>query len=59
MTDKNASRRPRVVGSNDSAHATALLRIGAPIACPTCGSFTEPADPAGWRCTNDRCVFSR
>jgi len=47
------------VASNDSAYATALLKIGAPIACPTCGAFTEPTDRAGWRCTNEDCVFSR
>ena len=51
--------RPRRVASNDSAYATALLKIGAPIACPTCGAFTEPTDRAGWRCTNEDCVFSR
>ena len=56
MTDKIARRQPRVVGSNDSAHATALLRIGAPIACPTCGKFTEPT-ARGWRCTDATCVF--
>jgi len=57
MTDKTARPQPRVVGSNDSAHATALLKIGAPIACPTCGSFTEPTE-RGWRCTNAKCVFA-
>jgi hypothetical protein len=53
------NHRPRRVASNDSAYATALLKIGAPIACPTCGSFTEPTERAGWRCTNSSCAFSR
>ncbi|HOZ57562.1 hypothetical protein [Nakamurella multipartita] len=57
MTDHD-ERHPRRVASNDSAYATALLKIGAPIACPTCGSFTEPTERAGWRCTNARCVFA-
>ncbi|HEY5882635.1 MAG TPA: hypothetical protein VIU11_27240 [Nakamurella sp.] len=53
----NDERRPRRVASNDSAYATALLKMGAPIACPTCGSFTEPTE-RGWRCTDDKCVFA-
>jgi hypothetical protein len=57
MTDLNGRRQPRVLNSNDSAHATALLKIGAPIACPTCGAFTEPTE-RGWRCTDTTCVFA-
>ncbi len=58
-SSEQPQRRTRGTASNDSAYATALLKIGAPIACPTCGAFTEPTERAGWRCTNDKCVFSR
>jgi len=47
------------VASNDSAYATALLKIGAPIACPTRGSHTRPADsPEGWVCLDSACLWS-
>lgn len=54
---KSPSRRQ---ATDDSAHATALIRIGAPTACPTCGSHTRPADTRdGWLCLNADCVWSR
>ena len=40
-------RRQRRISLDDSADATQLLKIGAPIACPTCGSHTRPADSRG------------
>ena len=50
----------RRTNPNDSAHATQLIRIGAPTACPTCGSHTRPADTStGWVCLAADCVWSR
>lgn len=47
------------VHADDSPEATQLLRIGAPTACPTCGSFTTLHNNLqGWRCTNSACVQS-
>jgi hypothetical protein len=52
-------RRPRHAASEDSAHATQLIRLGAPTACPTCGARTRPADtPDGWVCLDPACVWS-
>jgi len=52
-------RRPRRISLDDSADATQLLKIGAPIACPTCGSHTRPADSReGWVCLDSACVWS-
>jgi hypothetical protein len=54
-----AARRKRHISPDDSADATQLLKIGAPIACPTCGSHTRPADSReGWVCLNSACVWS-
>jgi len=51
--------RQRRASPDDSADATQLLKIGAPIACPTCGSHTRPADtPEGWVCLDSACVWS-
>lgn len=45
---------------DDSADATGLLALGAPLACPTCGSFTEQAaNGSGWRCQDRHCVWGR
>ena len=53
------ARRLRRPVPDDSAHATQLIKIGAPIACPTCGSHTRPADTAdGWVCLDAGCVWS-
>jgi hypothetical protein len=53
-------RTPRPHAGDDSAHATALIRLGAPTACPTCGAHTRPADTRdGWACLNADCVWSR
>jgi hypothetical protein len=53
------ARRLRRPVPDDSAHATQLIKIGAPIACPTCGSHTRPADTAeGWVCLGGACVWS-
>lgn len=53
------ARRPRRAAPDDSADATQLIKIGAPIACPTCGSHTRPADTAeGWVCLDAACVWS-
>jgi hypothetical protein len=36
-----------------------LIKIGAPIACPTCGSHTRTADTAeGWVCLDAACAWS-
>lgn len=52
-------RRQRRISLDDSADATQLLKIGAPIACPTCGSHTRPADSReGWVCLDSACVWS-
>ena len=52
-------RRRRRTSLDDSADATQLLKIGAPIACPTCGSHTRPADSReGWVCLDSACVWS-
>jgi hypothetical protein len=54
-------RRPPSAASltDDSAEATQLIKRGAPIACPTCGSHTRPADTAeGWGCLDAACVWS-
>jgi hypothetical protein len=58
--NKNPSaRRSRRTSLDDSADATQLLHIGAPIACPTCGSHTRPADTReGWVCLDSACVWS-
>ena len=45
MTRKTTTRR---TNPNDSAHATQLIRIGAPTACPTCGSHTRPGRQQHW-----------
>jgi hypothetical protein len=51
--------RRRRASPDDSADATQLLKIGAPIACPTCGSHTRPADTSdGWVCLDASCVWS-
>ncbi len=51
--------RSRRTSLDDSADATQLLHIGAPIACPTCGSHTRPADNhEGWVCLDAACVWS-
>ena len=53
------ARRLRRAAPDDSAHATQLIKRGAPIACPTCGSHTRPADTAeGWACLGRACVWS-
>ena len=52
-------RRPRRGTPQDSADATALIRLGAPTACPTCGARTRPVDTTdGWLCLNPVCVWS-
>lgn len=54
---RTATAHPTV--GDDSADATQLLSLGAPLACPTCGSFTEPAaTPTGWRCLAATCVWA-
>jgi len=59
MSLSHPGRGARRRAPDDSADATALLRIGAPIACPTCGSHTRPADsPDGWACLDEQCVWS-
>jgi hypothetical protein len=57
---KNApASRSRRASLDDSADATQLLRIGAPIACPTCGSHTRPANtPERWVCLDSACVWA-
>ena len=53
------ARRARYDSSDDSADATQLMKIGAPIACPTCGSHTRPAETAeGWLCLDAACVWA-
>ena len=53
------ARRARYDSTDDSADATQLMKIGAPIACPTCGSHTRPAETAeGWVCLDAACVWS-
>ena len=53
------ARRPPSAAPDDSAEATQLIQMGAPIACPTCGSHTRPADTAeGWVCLGGACVWS-
>jgi len=57
--NNGTTRRRRRLSPDDSADATALLKIGAPIACPTCGSHTRPADSReGWVCLDSACVWS-
>lgn len=57
--DNIPGRRPRRGSPQDSADATALIKLGAPTACPTCGARTSPADtPDGWVCLNPACVWS-
>ena len=52
------ARRPRYAAPEDSADATQLIRLGAPSACPTCGTRTRPADtPDGWVCLDPACVW--
>ena len=59
MTSRDQHPPARHAG-DDSAHATALIRIGAPTACPTCGAHTRPVDTRdGWLCLNADCVWSR
>ncbi len=59
MSLSHPGRGARRRAPDDSADATALLRIGAPIACPTCGSHTRPADSRdGWACLDPQCVWS-
>jgi hypothetical protein len=56
---KKLTTRPRHAG-DDSADATQLIRIGAPTACPTCGSHTRPAQtPDGWVCLSASCIWSQ
>ena len=53
------ARRPRYAAPEDSADATQLIRLGAPTACPICGTRTRPADtPDGWVCLDPMCVWS-
>ena len=53
------ARRARYDSTDDSADATQLMKIGAPIACPTCGSHTRPAETAeGWVCLDAACVWA-
>ena len=57
--DIPARRPPRRGSPDDSADATQLIKLGAPTACPTCGSRTRPADtPDGWVCLDAACVWS-
>ena len=59
MTSRENHSPRRRHAPDDSAHATQLIKIGAPIACPTCGSHTRPADtPTGWACLAPTCVWS-
>ena len=60
MTYGNSpSRRKRRASPDDSADATALIKLGAPIACPTCGAHTRRADSTeGWVCLDRSCVWS-
>ena len=60
MTSRDVpARGPRCAAPDDSADATQLIKMGAPIACPTCGSHTRPADTAdGWVCLDAGCVWS-
>ncbi|MEP6561062.1 MAG: hypothetical protein ABJD68_08300 [Nakamurella sp.] len=59
LTKNVPAHRARRNPLDDSAHATQLLHIGAPIACPTCGSHTRPADTReGWVCLDPACVWS-
>lgn len=46
--------------TDDSPDATALILLGHPIACPTCGSHTRLAQNSstGWLCQNPACTFS-
>lgn len=63
MTRSPAQRPPsrtRRTSYDDSADATALLRIGAPLACPICGTHTRPADSGqGWVCLKADCVWAK
>lgn len=44
---------------DDSPDSIRLMSIGAPIACPTCGSHTRSADTReGWACLDTACVWS-
>jgi hypothetical protein len=59
LSNNAPNRRQRRISPDDSADATQLLKIGAPIACPTCGAHTRPADsPEGWVCLDSSCVWS-
>ena len=59
MFGERIKRTSTLTVTDDSPHATELILRGAPIACPTCGSFTRPADTQdGWLCTNPTCAFS-
>ena len=59
LSKRTAAQRNRRASLDDSADATQLLKLGAPIACPTCGSHTRPADTReGWVCLDSACVWS-
>lgn len=60
MFGERTKARPRPLPNpDDSPDATTLLLRNAPIACPTCGAHTRPADNTqGWLCTSPACVFS-
>lgn len=59
LSNRGTGPSRRRAAPDDSADATQLLRIGAPIACPTCGSHTRPTDtPEGWACLDAQCVWS-
>ena len=59
MGENVPAHGPRRTAPDDSADATKLLKIGAPIACPTCGTHTRLADTReGWVCLNSACVWS-
>ena len=59
LSKRTPAQRNRRASPDDSADATQLLKLGAPIACPTCGSHTRPADTReGWVCMDSACVWS-
>ncbi len=59
LSKRTPAQPNRRASLDDSADATQLLKLGAPIACPTCGSHTRPADTReGWVCLDSACVWS-
>ena len=59
LSKRTPAQRNRRASLDDSADATQLLKLGAPLACPTCGSHTRPADTReGWVCLDSACVWS-